>query len=198
MVCQPAPLKLVQSNHVPMVAPLGTLKGADTDRIGMDPDRCRRNATTLLPHLASVRAKVTEVFSHASESWSSSKDPDRMLYSGDFFSAADRHLMTKILGIAPRDLGGHLWSFQDERLQLMLFRYRARNFPETLNLEESRWWDQDRRKRLVETEDPDYFTLRDYRQVSAQLREEHEMEPESLKILDKLDDWVVESGIASL
>ena len=192
------PLKLVQSNHVPMVAPLGTLKGADTDRIGMDPDRCRRNATILLPHLASVRAKVAEVFSHAGDGWSSSRDPDRMLYSGDFFSAADRHLMTKILGIAPRDLGGHLWSFQDERLQLMLFRYRARNFPETLNLEESRWWDQDRRKRLVETEDPDYFTLRDFRQVSAQLREEHETEPESLKILDKLDEWVVESGIASL
>ena len=69
---------------------------------------------------------------------SDSNDPDRMLYSGSFFSPADRHLMNKILRIAPADLGRHLWSFQDERLQLMLFRYRARNYPETLSQEESR------------------------------------------------------------
>ena len=110
------PLKLVHSNHVPMLAPLGTLKGVDTDRIGMDPAKCRQNATRILPALSQVRNKVIEVFSHASDRFESASDPDRMLYSGGFFSAADRNLMNKILGIAPKDLGGHLWSFQDSRL----------------------------------------------------------------------------------
>jgi exodeoxyribonuclease-1 len=192
------PLKLVHSNHVPMLAPLGTLKGANTDRIGMDPHQCRRNAKRILPHLAALRGKVIEVFAHGGEAREENRDPDRMLYSGDFFSAADRHLMNKILGIAPADLGGHLWSFQDERLHLMLFRYRARNFPETLNQEESRMWDRDRRARLVESQDPDYFTLRDFRQVLAVLRQEHEAHPESLEILDQLDAWVFESGISGL
>ena len=36
------PLKMLQSNHVPMIAPLGTLKGVDTARIGLDPDRSGR------------------------------------------------------------------------------------------------------------------------------------------------------------
>ncbi len=30
------PLKTIHGNHVPMLAPLGTLRGVDTDRIGMD------------------------------------------------------------------------------------------------------------------------------------------------------------------
>ena len=192
------PLKMVHSNHVPMVAPLGTLKGVDTDRIGLDPERCRRNALKILPSINAVRNKVIEVFSHAGDDFADSSDPDRMLYSGNFFPPADRHLMNKILQIAPDDLGGHLWSFQDERLQLMLFRYRARNYPETLNLEENRIWEKDKRSRLIDTMDPAYFTLVNYRQTVAQLREERKDEQESLQILDKLDAWLIESGIDRL
>jgi exodeoxyribonuclease-1 len=192
------PLKVVASNHVPMVAPLGTLKGVDTDRIGLDPASCRRNAAIIIPHLASVRQKVIEVFTHAHEGMEGSGDPDRMLYSGGFFSAADKHLMNKILDIAPAKLGGHLWSFQDERLPMMVFRYRARNFPETLSMEERRLWDSDRRARLVDTEDPAYFTLSDFRQVVAEMRGQRKDEPESLEILDKLDAWVLETGIETL
>ena len=192
------PLKLVHSNHVPMLAPLGTLKGVDTERIGMDAEQCRNNATRILPHLNMVRNKVIEVFSHGSDRYGTVTDPDRMLYSGGFFSPADRHLLNKILGIAPKDLGGHLWSFQDERLQLMLFRYRARNFPDTLNQEEVRIWNKDRRARLVETEDPEYFTVPRYRQAAAQLREERQGDKKSLEILDKLDAWLLQSGIENL
>ncbi|MEE4217177.1 MAG: exodeoxyribonuclease I [Xanthomonadales bacterium] len=192
------PLKLVHSNHVPMIAPPGTLKGVDTQRIGLDPEQCYRNARKILPALASIRNKVIDVFAHAGQDFVDSSDPDRMLYSGSFFSPADRHLLNKILGIAPADLGRHLWSFQDDRLQLMLFRYRARNFPETLNLEEERIWEQDKRARLVETMDPDYFTRDRYKQVAAQLREERQGQVESLQILDKLDAWLIESGIDRL
>lgn len=192
------PLKLVHSNHVPMIAPLGTLKGVEVERIGLDPEQCRRNALKILPALSSIRNKVIEVFSHTRDDFASSADPDRMLYSGSFFSSADRHLLNKVLRVAPADLGRHLWSFQDDRLQLMLFRYRARNFPETLNLEESHIWEQDKRARLIETMDPDYFTLQLYRQTVAQLREQRKDQPESLQILDKLDAWVIESGIDRL
>ncbi len=80
----------------------------------------------------------------------------------------------------------------------MLFRYRARNFPDTLSQEESRIWEQDKRARLVETMDPDYFTRDRYRQVVTQLREERKDQVESLQILDKLDAWLIESGIDGL
>jgi exodeoxyribonuclease-1 len=80
----------------------------------------------------------------------------------------------------------------------MLFRYRARNFPDTLNQEEVRIWNKDRRARLVETEDPEYFTVPRYRQAAAQLREERQGDKKSLEILDKLDAWLLQSGIENL
>jgi len=192
------PLKVVQSNHVPMVAPLATLKGVDTARIGMEPERCLANAGQLMPALEAVRAKVAEVFGTPYKSPGDRSDPDRMLYSGAFFSAADRHLMNKILKVPPPDLGGHIWSFQDARLPLMLFRYRARNFPETLDVREAAAWDRDRRARLIDTSDPDYFTLANFRAVMARAREDRKSDTEDQRILDRLEAWVVEIGLDRL
>jgi len=192
------PLKAIHGNHVPMLAPIGTLNGVDTDRINMDPERCKQNARLLLASLNLVRVKVIEAFTTPREGFADSSDPDRMLYTGGFFSAADRHLMKKILLVPPDQLGKHLWSFQDARLPSMLFRYRARNYPDTLSLEESRFWEQDRRSRLIETTDPDYFTLSDFRMAMSELREQRKDQPEAQRILDKLDAWVIDSGISSL
>jgi exodeoxyribonuclease-1 len=192
------PLKTIHGNHVPMLAPIGTLSGVDTQRIGIDPERCKHNARMLLDALAPVREKVIDVFAASREGFEESTDPDRMLYSGDFFSAADRHLMKKILMVPAAQLGGHLWSFQDKRLPLMLFRYRARNYPETLSMEEMRHWNRDRRKRLVEATDPDYFTLQDFRKVVEELRTQYVSDTGALRILDQVDAWAIDSGIADL
>jgi exodeoxyribonuclease-1 len=192
------PLKAIHGNHVPMLAPIGTLIGVDAGRINLDVERCKQNARVLLASLDVAREKVIKAFATIRDGFAESSDPDRMLYSGGFFSAADRHLMNKVLLVPPDQLAKHSWSFQDARLPLMLFRYRARNYPETLNMEESRLWEQDRRSRLIETTDPDYFTLRDFRVASQELREQRKNEPEAQRILDKLDAWVIDSGIGSL
>jgi exodeoxyribonuclease-1 len=192
------PLKVIHSNHVPMLAPLGTLKGVATERIGLDPQLCLEHARQLLAALDDLRAKVSEVFAQPGAAFEDSSDPDRMLYSGGFFSPGDRHLMKKILAVPPRELAGHLWSFQDQRLPLMVFRYRARNFPDTLTQKEREAWDRDRRARLVDTTDPAYFTLSEFRQVIAELREARAGEPSAMRILDRLEAWVIETGIADL
>jgi exodeoxyribonuclease-1 len=80
----------------------------------------------------------------------------------------------------------------------MLFRYRARNFPETLNTEERRVWDRDRRARLVETEDPAYFTLRDFEGAIAELRETRAGDSKALRILDRVAAWPLACGISDL
>jgi exodeoxyribonuclease-1 len=192
------PLKKIHLNHVPMLAPAATLKDVDTDRIQMNPERCMEHARQLLSALPQVREKVIEVYATESDRFEDSSDPDRMIYSGGFIPQADRRLLEKVLALTPQDLRGHLWSFQDKRLPLMLFRYRARNFPETLNLEETRIWEKDRCARLIETEDPDYFTLARFESVVKALRQEKKDEPEALRILDQLDAWVIEIGLPGL
>jgi exodeoxyribonuclease-1 len=195
---QRLPLKAIHGNHVPMLAPAATLKGVDTRRIGLDPEQCKAHARQLLASLEAVRVKVTEVFSSQQSVFEESTDPDRMIYSGGFFSTHDRRLMQKVLEVPSAQLGSHLWSFQDKRLSLMLFRYRARNYPDTLNLEEARIWDQDRKLRLVDTTDPAYFTLADFNIAVRELRQLKNEEPAALRILDQLDAWVLETGISDL
>jgi exodeoxyribonuclease-1 len=106
--------------------------------------------------------------------------------------------MNKILAIAPKDLGRHLWTFQDSRLSLMLFRYRARNYPETLSMDELDFWNRDRRARLVETDDPAYFGRDDFKAALATARQSHETDSRALRLLDKLEAWLLESGISDL
>ena len=41
-----------------------------------------------------------------------------------------------------------MFGFKDTRLDELLFRYRARNWPQTLTLPEQQRWDEYRRRRL--------------------------------------------------
>ncbi len=192
------PLKAIHSNHVPMVAPAATLKGVDLQRIQLDPDRCRQHAARLIASLASIRHKVVEVFSASYADSQETNDPDLMIYSGGFFSPPDRHLMKKIIEAPADQLGGHSWSFQDERLPLMLLRYRARNYPDTLSLEEADLWRKDRKTRLIDARDSAHFTLTNFRQEMAEARELKQGEPEAQGILDQLEAWVLEIGLENL
>ena len=77
-----------------------------------------------------------------------------------------------------------------------VFRYRARNYPDTLNPEEARHWDRDRRARLIDSADSDFFTLGNFRQVMRDAREEKRDDPKAQRILDQLDAWVREIGMS--
>jgi exodeoxyribonuclease-1 len=190
------PLKLIRTNSIPMVAPAATLKDVDLNRIGLDPDRCRTHEQSLLARLDQVRPKVMEVFSQPFTS--DTKDPDLMLYSGKFFSAGDRHLMNKILQLAGNELSGHLWSFQDDRLPLMLFRYRARNYPETLTTQEQAVWTQDRHRRLIATADDRQLSYQGFLEVLEQHRQAHPDDARAIRILDSLESWAMEIGLPEL
>ena len=195
------PLKLIHSNHVPMLAPMATLRDADPARIGLDPDRCLRHAQALQAALPQVRAKVLEVFSRpfADDGTAGGDiDPDQMLYSGGFFSPGDRHLMRKILQVKPEDLAGHKWGFADPRLPLMLFRYRARNYPDTLSAKERSAWDEDRTRRLVAPADGRQLGVEQFRAALAEHRSLHAGDERAMHILDQLEAWLQESGLLRL
>jgi hypothetical protein len=51
---------------------------------------------------------------------------------------------------------------------------------------------------LVETTDPEYFTLANFRTAVGELRELKKEDPDALRILDQLDAWVLETGVPDL
>ena len=144
-------LKAIHGNHVPMIAPAAVLKDVDCARIGLDPERCFEHAEKLLVVLPQIRNKVMEVFKPYPPGVDT--DPDHMIYSGGFFSQHDRRLMDSIRNTDPALLEQLPLPFKDGRLTEMLFRYRARNFPETLSTEENRRWQEQTLQRLNQPTD---------------------------------------------
>jgi exodeoxyribonuclease-1 len=76
-------------------------------------------------------------------------DVDEDLYGG-FVGNGDRRKLDALRGDTPEKLAAARPSFEDERLEELFFRYRARNFPHTLSADEARHWEEQRAARLFD------------------------------------------------
>jgi len=139
------PIKLVHINKCPVLAPANTLRPEDAQRIGIDRQRCLANLALLRQH-PEIREKVVTLFAEA-EPFAAVDDVDARLYDG-FFSDADRSAMNIILQTDSSNLPALDLTFNDSRIKQLLFRYRARNFPGTLDDAEQQRWLQHRREAL--------------------------------------------------
>lgn len=180
------PLKTVHTNRCPILSPMKTLTAEAARRWQIDEALIAGHARQLqaAPGLAE---KVQRV--HTLAEFPSETDPDLMLYSGGFFPDTDRREMTRLHGLAPETLAAERFVFADRRLPEMLFRYRARNWPQTLSEEEREDWDAYRLQRLTEPDAGASITLDDYLQRLAGLRSEASGEPTRLAQLDDLERW---------
>lgn len=145
----PVPLKLIHINKCPVVAPLAVLRPEDQQRLGLDMALYQQRALRLSDAQKVWLDKV--VATYAREDFSPSQDPEQQLYDG-FIGDRDRRLCEQVRTVDPVQLGLEQWPFDDERLPELLFRYRARNFPDLLSSEEQERWQMFCRKRLSEPE----------------------------------------------
>jgi exodeoxyribonuclease-1 len=180
------PLKTVHINRCPILAPMKTLTAEAAGRWQIDDAVIARNAKRL-KGVAGLGDKVQRV--HAMAEFPPETDPDLMLYSGGFFSDADKREMLRLRGLAPEKLASERFVFEDSRLAEMLFRYRARNWPQTLTQAEREDWDTYRLERLSEPSAGASITVDDYRQRLIELRFEAAGAPNRLALLDELEGW---------
>jgi len=180
------PLKTVHINRCPILAPMPTLAPEAAARWQIDATAVARHARQLqaIPGLADRIRQAYEITAFEPET-----DPDRMLYSGGFFSDADRREMTRLRGLGPEKLVAERCELEDPRLPVMLMRYRARNWPHTLGPQERRDWDAYRARRLAGPAPDGGITLAGYRRRLAELRTEVAGDPQRLALLDDLEQW---------
>ena len=131
------PVKLVHLNKCPILAPAKTLTAENAENIGIDRQKCLDNLALLRQH-PEIREKLIGLFS-IERQFEKSDDVDTQLYDG-FFSPADRAAMDIIRETDPNNLAALDIEFDDKRIKPLLFRYRARNFPGTLDEQEQRRW----------------------------------------------------------
>lgn len=145
---QRLPLKSVHLNKSPMVVrKLQTLNPELAAKWGIDIEAALVNAekARALPDMSAI---WPEVFSRAKEA---TPDVDEDLYGG-FVGQADRRRLNQLRALSPAELAHSRTGFDDDRLAELLFRYRARNFSETLSPEETERWEAHRVARLLEGE----------------------------------------------
>ncbi|MEE4465610.1 exodeoxyribonuclease I, partial [Azotobacter chroococcum] len=141
----PVPLKLVHINRCPVLAPLSVLREKDVGRLQLDMAECQRRVDLLSAAQGVWQEKLPRIY--GGDEFSASEDPEQQLYGG-FFGDRDRRLCEQVRRAEPQSLGRQNWGFDDARLPELLFRYRARNFQETLTAAEGECWRDFCRRRL--------------------------------------------------
>lgn len=142
------PVKSVHLNKSPMlVGNLKTLSPAMAAQWGIDLAAALENGR-LAAGAPNMDAIWAEVFKRPAEGRA---DVDEDLYNG-FVSNDDRRVLDSLRRDTPEKLASARPSFSDERLQELLFRYRARNFPHTLSEAELQRWEEHRAARLFDGE----------------------------------------------
>lgn len=139
------PLITIQINKCPVLAPRSAMRECDANRLAFDNVACDQHAELLLPELAAIEKKVKLVFK---SDYLPESDPDVMLYSGGFLSYDDKRKVSIVRNSSPEALAVGDINFTDPRLPEMLFRYRARNFHESLSPAELISWNTYRLARI--------------------------------------------------
>ena len=178
-------IKSLHLNKSPAVAPISTLRGAEAKRWKIDLTMIRKHRDQLLADKGLVK-RIREVFEDRAVM--ETPDVDSSLYSG-FIGDADRRLCGKILNSSPATLMDWEPDFEDQRLQQLYPRYRARNWPHLLPEEAQNWWREFCRVRLLEGDFGSTLTLQAF---NLRLQEIYDEEPDEdkLKLMQQLEVWV--------
>ena len=163
------PIKSIHINKSPIViSNMKTLQPGQAERWGIDFATIERHAA-IAQGAPDMRETWRQVYARELEAI---EDVDQNLYGG-FVGNEDRRLLNELRTLSGEQLARLHAEFADARLPELLFRYRARNFPDTLNEEEYELWEQLRAERLFEGRDG-YMTFETFGERLQQLGAEAE------------------------
>ena len=164
-------IKSVHINKCPILVTARMADATTAQRLGINGDRCRQHLAALREfrdrHPGVLEEKLQAVY--AQNRFEPETDPDRMLYGGGFFSDADKRVMDRVRASSPKALAEQSFPFEDPRLPEMLFRYRARNYPESLAPEEHALWEEFRFQRLTDPASGASICMEEYQQTIESL-----------------------------
>ena len=148
------PVKTIHLNKSPIV--IGNLKTLSTSMA----ERWQIDLTQVHEHAQKAAALMTEQADAMRTLWEQvyarpqheAADVDEDLYGG-FIGAGDRRLLNELRNMSPAQLAKTHPDFQDSRLTELVFRYRARNFPDSLSEAEQAHWEEHRIARMLDGAD---------------------------------------------
>ncbi|MFC0178657.1 exodeoxyribonuclease I [Thorsellia kenyensis] len=180
----PVGLMTIALNKCPILAPIKTLLPDTILHLNLNFDVIDAHIALLKSH-SEFRHIASEVFNQevSFNSDTISNDVDNQLYSG-FFSQADKHLFEQIRSTIPKNLSLIDIKNDDKRIEQLFFRYKAKNFPFTLNIDEQDRWLAHRKDKLTPQ------ALEKYVAQLENLVELNQENPKNLMLLKRLFDYL--------
>lgn len=178
-------IKSIHLNRSPMIAPASMLTPEVVSRWNLNLPQLKKHAQ-LIKQMQGLEQKLNLVFQKAEAGPVS--DPDVALYDG-FIGDADRSRLNQALSLSPEQLAHWEMSFDDVRIPALLFRYRARNWPDYLTPKELLHWQDFCRQRVEEGK---YESPRTVRQAQADIEKLllERKAPRSIEILNQLSQYL--------
>jgi exodeoxyribonuclease-1 len=147
------PVKTLQFNRCPAVAPLGVLDEASQKRLAIDLKTIQANLKKIqsAKDFAKKILEAVEILNQEQQTrlLSSDLDVDAQLYDG-FFSKPDQTVMSAVRAADPAEVTTFADEFKDPRLKALLPLYKARNYPKKLTADERQAWEQYRLHALTD------------------------------------------------
>lgn len=144
---QRLPVKSIHINKSPtVIGNLKTLSAGMAEKWRIDMPLMLQHAEKAAALAPSIAAVWEQVYARPE---AAAADVDEDLYGG-FIGSGDRRLLNELRRMKPAQLAKASTSFQDSRLTELLFRYRARNFYDSLSMEEQEAWEEHRAARLLD------------------------------------------------
>lgn len=151
---QRLPVKTLQYNRCPAIAPLGVLDAASRERLQLAQKTIDQNLVKLKAD-SGFAERLHEALGIMDKAQQTSflagvREVDALLYDG-FVEGNDKTVMS-VVRAADKDsvLSDLHVNFKDKRLQELLPLYKARNFPKSLSDEERLTWESFRTTRLMD------------------------------------------------
>lgn len=144
----PVPIKSIHLNKCPILANAKALTEEGAERINLNRTKCLEHFRLLKEYIPQIKNKLKELFTQEVK-FTKKENIDAQLYNG-FFTPTDKIAMDTIRSTSPENLYSLDLKFNDERIPKLLFNYRARNFPYTLDEKELLRWNNYRREYFEE------------------------------------------------
>lgn len=147
------PVKTLQYNRCPAVAPLNVLDAKSKKRLKITNETIKKHQKIIEDKKSEFYKKLLEALKIMNKQqqegmFASNQLVDAQLYDG-FFGNDDKRAMEKVHKMDSTELATFTPKFQDKRLPELFTLYKARNFPKTLTDTEQAKWQEFKQTKIM-------------------------------------------------
>lgn len=187
-------LRDIALNKCPFIASKNILEHAALERTGLQLEVCERHLSQIVALGDVLRQRLSAAYAQDNsvhDSNTPTPDAEALYEQGGFLADSDAALLPKVRACKPEDLATQDFEFHSPHMRELLFRYRARSFPDTLSGEEQVRW-RDFCQHRLNNPPGEIPSAESYAAKINELRMEGGVSAKSSALLNALEEWLDE------